>query len=362
MSGSAAALPIRVAAPPPRPRRFAGALRVMAIAALVVAVGLLVVLGIGITSPRLDAIAFPGGKRFAFSIVDDTDLTMLERVRPVYEILSKYKMRTTKSVWVLDPTNTEKVDTNRGETLSNPEYLAFVKDLQSRGFEIALHGVRGGSSDRADIILGLDTFKQALGGDPTMHINHSRNLDNVYWNRSRYSLAPYRWSAGMLMAEESFGHDPTSRHFWGDLVKERIRYIRQFTFQEVNLLKVNPSMPYRRPDTPYANLWFQTSNGANMDAFEKLLQPANLDQLEREGGVCLVYAHLGAGSFSRPSSLQRFEERIRDLTSRNGWFAPASEILDFLGSRPGWTGQLSSVERLRLETQFTVSRVIYGGG
>lgn len=314
--------------------------------------------GVGLTTSTPRPMTFPGGKRFAFSIVDDTDLTTLERIRPIYDILTRHRLRTTKSVWVL-PTGDTRNETNRGESLSDPAYLAFIKDLQNRGFEIALHGVRGGSSDRTDIIRGLEQFDRELGRGPTMHINHSRNLDNVYWDSTRYLLPLYRWPQN-LRRRESYGHDSGSAHFWGDLLQARVRYVRQFTFSEINLLKINPSMPYHRPDAPYVNLWFQTSNGANINAFEALLQPENLDQLEREGGVCLVYAHLGAGSFNQPGALERFEARIADVVSRNGWFAPASEILDHLSKQPGWTGVAGALESWRMETQFVVGRVTHG--
>jgi hypothetical protein len=166
----------------------------------------------------------------------------------------------------------------------------------------------------------------------------------------------------VAMRGGSSGHDPASEYFWGDLAKKHIRYVRQFTFQDINLLDVNPSLPYRRADTPYVNYWFQTSNGGNRDAFVKLLSSENLDRLARDHGVCLVYAHLGAGSFSANGRVNsQFEERIKDLASRNGWFVPASEILDYLTKQPGWTGEtIGFRERLQLETKFSVSRVLYG--
>ena len=69
-----------------------------------------------------------------------------------------------------------------------------------------------------------------------------------------------------------------------------------------------------------------------------------LDRLEREGGLCLVFAHMGAGSFNRGSGVDpRFEARIKDLASRNGWFAPASEILDYLQQQPGFEADLDFV-------------------
>jgi hypothetical protein len=87
--------------------------------------------------PPQRAIAFPR-KRFAFTIVDDTDMATLERIRPVYEVLHRYGLRTTKTVWVLDATETDH-PANAGDSLNDPGYRAFIQDLRSKGFEIALH-------------------------------------------------------------------------------------------------------------------------------------------------------------------------------------------------------------------------------
>jgi hypothetical protein len=261
---------------------------------------------------------FPDGKQFAFTIVDDTDLATLDRIRAVYETLSKYGLRTSKTVWVV-PTNDESNSTNLGDSLNDHAYRAYIKDLRARGFEIALHGVRGGSSRRDEIARGLEDFNREIGAYPSIHINHSRNRDNLYWDRFRFSDLPMRLAASVAMSARSTGHDPASEYFWFDLAKKHIRYVRQFTFQQINLLAVNPSLLYRRADTRYVNYWFQTPNGANRDAFVSLLSPENLDRLARDHGVSLVYSHLGGGSFSSDGRVDpRFEARIKDLVSRNG--------------------------------------------
>ena len=44
----------------------------------------------------------PDGKRFAFTVFDDTDSATLENVRGVYALLAELGFRTTKSCWVVD--------------------------------------------------------------------------------------------------------------------------------------------------------------------------------------------------------------------------------------------------------------------
>lgn len=310
--------------------------------------------------PEPRSITFPDGKRFAFTIVDDTDMATLERVKPLYDLLHQYGLRTTKTVWALESTELAH-SPNRGESLRDPAYRAFILDLKSKGFEIALHGVRGGSSPRRDIINGLEEFRSAFGQDPGIHVNHSLNRDNVYWGEHRWSFAPFRWAYASVGKHEFSGQDSASEYFWGDLVKEHVQYVNQFTYGDVNLLAVNPSMPYRLTDKPYVNYWFPTADGDNLDRFVDLLRAENLDRLEREGGVCLVYAHMGAGSFNRDGGADpRFEARLKDLASRNGWFAPASEILDYLRNQPGWRPELSFRETVRLEVLFLWNAILRG--
>jgi hypothetical protein len=323
-------------------------LRIAAVAAILFAIAFTWVL----YPPPERKLAFPDGKRFAFSIVDDTDMATLERNRPVYDLLHRYGLRTTKTVWVLDAMETDH-PANAGDSLSDPDYRAFIQDLHSKGFEIALHGVRGGSSDRADIAAGLQEFKRLFGTYPRMHVNHSMNRDNLYWGRDRWSFAPFRWLYALSKDDGFAGQEPKSRHFWGDLAQQHITYVNQFTFTDINLLNVTPSFPYHLHDKPLVNFWFPTANGSNRDQLALLLSKKNLDRLEREGGVCLVYAHLGAGSFNQGDGVDpRFEDRIRDLASRNGWFVPASDLLDYLSAQPGWTAEPSWREKVRLEILF----------
>ena len=42
---------------------------------------------------------FPGGARFAFTVMDDTDVATVDNVLPIYRLLESLGMRTTKTVW-----------------------------------------------------------------------------------------------------------------------------------------------------------------------------------------------------------------------------------------------------------------------
>jgi hypothetical protein len=304
-------------------------------------------------------LSFPSGKKFAFTIVDDTDMSTLERLQPLYEILERYGLRTTKTVWV-KASNNENHPANRGVSLSDPAYRQFIVGLQQRGFEIALHGVRGGDSMRQDTIDGIEEFKTILGAYPAMQVNHSINRENLYWGAQLYSTPISRMAARFAIRHPFDGHEPSSPYFWGDYAKQHIKFVRRFTLSDINLYSAVPSMPYHLDDKPFVNYWFPTANGNRILEFDELLKTENLDRLESEGGICIVYAHLGSGSFNRDGGATpdpRFEQRIKAVAARNGWFVPASTILEFLMTQQTWTGRIGWRDQLKLEAKSVIAQM-----
>src|SRR5512147_1237268 len=93
--------------------------------------------------------AWPQGKRFAFTIVDDTDRSTVENAGPIYNFLSEFGLRTTKTIWPLAPLGPP---CTGGQSLEDPEYRRWVLDLRDRGFEIALHGVSDETSTRERVL------------------------------------------------------------------------------------------------------------------------------------------------------------------------------------------------------------------
>ena len=90
---------------------------------------------------------WPQGKRFAFSIIDDTDVATVANVRPIYRLLERLGLRATKTVWPVSCPEGSRHFAG-SQTLDDPDYLDFVQDLQRRGFEIAFHGATMESSTR----------------------------------------------------------------------------------------------------------------------------------------------------------------------------------------------------------------------
>ena len=322
--------------------------RVLSIAALAVAtIGVVAVYVL--TAPHFTPLEFPEGKSFAFSIIDDTDGARTADIQPVYDLLDEAGLRTTKTVWVLPGTDTI-AWSNRGESLRDSTYRAFILDLRDAGFEIASHGARGGSSRREQILAAMEEFRAVIGYYPRTHVNHFENQDDVYWGGAKLAVPPYRWFYAMRPGTTRFeGHDPDSEWFWGDFLQRHVQYVVNFSFLDINLLNSNPAMPYHLPEKPYVNFWFHTVDGGDADRFNELLRPENLDQLEREGGVSIIYTHFSAG-FTRDGELDpTFRRRIQDVASRDGWFVPVGELLDFLRAH-GRGGEITLREKIRIET------------
>jgi hypothetical protein len=297
---------------------------------------------------------FPDNAEFAFSIFDDTDLSTVENVSPIYDLLDEIGMRTTKSVWPLASVAEAHVG---GASLQNPEYLAFVLGLKRKGFEIALHNVRNACSKRSEIAAGLDEFKRLIGHYPRVHTNHAGNHENLYWGPARFAtIAPFYRAMTSLHRRHSEGHIENSSYFWGDLCRQRIDYVRNFVFREINLERINPTMPYHDPRKPFVNMWFSSSDAHDHAAFCDLLSEANQDRLEEEHGTCIAYTHFACGFVNGGVVHPRVEYLLRRLARKRGWFVPVSSLLDFKRQQC-LAGSISSAELEAMEREWLFDRV-----
>ncbi|MBS1824086.1 MAG: hypothetical protein JST93_02080 [Acidobacteria bacterium] len=299
---------------------------------------------------------YPDGKAFAFTIVDDTDGSTLETIRPVYEHLHSLGLRTTKTVWIRPPATSDATADSEGDTLQRAEYREYVESLQASGFEIALHNVAGASSRREEIISGIDEFCRIFGHEPKIHIQHEKNRDNLYFDvaqdarrlpssfRSRPARAMHslvnRW-LGRSSAEgpQRFaccGEEPESEYFWGDVCQSRIKYVRSNVFlNDLNTIRRSPQMPFHLARTPFVNYWFDSSNGGDRERFDALLSERQVSRLARENGCSVLYTHFGRNFTEQTAGCRELNretrERLGNIASRgDGWFAPAGELLDRL--------------------------------
>jgi len=227
---------------------------------------------------------WPKKKEFAFTIIDDTDNSNINNIKPIYDYLASKNIKTTKTVWIY-PSR----DRYTGQTLQNNNYYKFIKLLKSDGFDIQLHNVGSGNFSRTEIIKGLDEFKQKLGKYPNMHINHCSNSDNLYWGHKRFGMILRKTMQIIEGSKKRFyGDEINSNYFWGDIAKEKIKFIRNRVFNGINTLKYDPKMPFREKRKIFSNYWFSSSDGHNLKQFNNLVTKSNIDKLKREKGLCIV--------------------------------------------------------------------------
>ncbi|ODS09752.1 hypothetical protein [Vibrio scophthalmi] len=187
---------------------------------------------------------WPNNKNFAFTIFDDTDNSTIGNTKVVYDYLIEKGLLTSKSVWVWKPRGGFK-----GDTLSDEGYLKWVNDLKEQGVEICLHNIGDGLFSRNEIEKGLEKFEIDIGYPPLIHCNHSGNKDSLYWWSNRFEF-PFSliYKALFFLKRKQMhprgGEHPESEYFWGDIAKEKIKYVRNFTFDDVNTIKIDPMMPY----------------------------------------------------------------------------------------------------------------------
>ena len=249
-----------------------------------------------------------------------------------------------------------------GATLQEPAYREFILNLKRKDFEIAFHNATSHSVPREHTLRALDRFREVIGHDPKVHCNHAGNEENIYWGAAR--LSSHLWRAVYRLAtigkaRRFYGHDPQSSLFWGDLCQERVSYVRNFVFREVNLLRVNPTLPYHDPARPYVNWWFSSTEAPDVRSFCMALSPEAQDRLEAEGGVCIIYTHLASG-FAKDGVLDApFVQCIERLAGRPGWFVPVGDLLDFLRGRKA-RGDIPPREHASMQRRWIMEKIRYG--
>jgi hypothetical protein len=306
-------------------------------------------------------VAWPQGHTFAFTVFDDTDDATVENVKPVYDLLASLGMRTTKSVWMCQE---ESTTTCHGSSCDNPAYLAWVLSLQQQGFEIGLHNVAPVTSHRERIRLALDRYQALFGMQPAVHTNHTGCLDGIYWGDARVS--GWRQPLYNLLTRGRFrevfrGHIEGDPLFWGDLCRERVRYVRNFVFDELNTLAVCPEMPYHDLTKPYVNFWFASTEGPRLHSFLQHFTTGNIDRLVAQGGLCIAYVHFACGFAPQGRVDPEFRKRLEYIASKDGWFAPVSEVLDYLRHGANRSERVISPGRLRqLEMHWLMGKLTKG--
>lgn len=303
---------------------------------------------------------WPDSKAFAFTIFDDPDSQTLEKSRVVYSFLADEGLRTTIGVWpnAADPSKAS----DCGETCANSDYVAWIRTLQRRGFEIGFHNATSHTSTREHTEAALDRFVELFGVAPVTMSNHYHAREAIYWGPDRLTGSNrllYNMLTRGANRNTSFGHRPADERFWGDLCKFRIRYVRNFVFGDINTLKMCPHMPYHDPTRPYVNYWYASSEGATITSCLDRLAEAEQDRLEEEGGACVMYVHFAHGFCENGKVHPRFKQLIRRLSRRRGWFVPVHTLLDYLSEQKK-DASITRLERRTLERRWLLHKMRFG--
>lgn len=303
---------------------------------------------------------WPHGHRFAFSIFDDTDGMTVQNGRPVYDLMTRLGLRVTKSVWPLGPQVPQTVG---GDSCEDPDYLSWVRELQAEGHEIGYHHTSDHSSSRGRTLDALDRFEDLFGHAPRIGADHAGNRETLSAGPDRLSgwrSVGYRVTQRVVQpGRPPFeGSVPGSRWFWADLCRDRIKYWRGLTFPRTDLDTLPVSMPFHDPRHPYVNMWFLSCDAPRLGDLLERLASRQLDRLERNGGVCVLYTHLGLGAATGDHVHPRLAQALEDLAGRDGWFPPVSELLDhMLTSADVADRVITDRARSRLETQWVIDRL-----
>jgi hypothetical protein len=301
---------------------------------------------------------FPGNRRFAFTICDDTDHGTVANLIPVYRFLAELGFRITKSIW---PLASEPYGHINGETLQDKAYLRFILWLKQEGFELSLHNVRNYHATREVILQGFEEFRDLLGTYPRLHCNHSSNRENIYWGDRRFSRRDISFAYNLATQYEWHnyfsGDDEESDFYWGDICRERISYVRNLVFPDINLDHINPTMPYHDATKRYVNYWFSSSDGRDVRRFCRMLSEPQQDRLVDEGGVCIMYTHFANG-FSMNGNLHpRFMHLMKRLSGMGGWYVPVSTLLDYLRLMRHGNVDIPAAELATMERRWLLSNL-----
>jgi len=97
------------------------------------------------------------------------------------------------------------------------------------------------------------------------------------FHKSRQHLLGSRHVSTVCALVQS-GHDASGRLYFegmilthlfsgGGLCSEKVDYVRNFVFREIDLDRVNPAMPYHDLAGPFVNHWFSSCMGGNANSF-----------------------------------------------------------------------------------------------
>lgn len=264
------------------------------------------------------------------AITDDPDNGTFEQFKTMYDVLASLHLPTTRAMWLFEPaesTGTPQLPISfYASLLTDAICLDYCKKLHASGFEICLHGASSGNNDRTHMLAAIQFIEQEIG-KLSVHICHSKNAENLYWDSKCTHSRIVSFLLRCYSKNTCFGEVEGSRYFWGDICREKINYIRFYRTRQVNTLAFNPSMPYHESYKPYVNYWFSATKGY----LPKLYTQENLDELCKANGASIAYQYMHK-YVNRDGVIDAgvLETLERIANDKRIYFRPASVLLDRL--------------------------------
>jgi len=284
---------------------------------------------------------YPNGHPFAFTLVHDADGAYSQRLSPLFDVFDDIGVKITATAFVFWAewadnghiwSKWRKTESKDDEFFA-PECVPLVDEIErefymrlaERGHEIGMHTPSETSSTRQDIVRAFEFFKQVFGHYPTVYVEHSASEkkdaqrsegsapESVYYNTDLLnSYAPWVW------LDDHWGVPHKSHPRFYDI---RAVNGSPFNKQATELYGINKA--FHR-----AGKWGEGDG----DGFLAWYSEENIDSLEKNRGLALVYTHLDKKWLDRGTRKMRgaIKDRLRYLASKNGWFVPAGTILDRL--------------------------------
>ena len=315
---------------------------------------------------------YPNGHRFAFTIIHDADDAYSERLAPLFRVFDKYGFKLSISVfafWNKDEANKFLYKNTpsdrlfyeaRAVPLEEKSEQDFYKKLASKGHEIGLHSASNLTDTREDTQRAFEYFRDVFGYYPKIYIEH-RDADNkeCVQNKgshpesnyyivdilNRYgpwvwiispSALPYegRGNYFNILDSSSLIFSDTALQYWGVLRE----FLKTGNFDlyngELYLTMIKGGTPfdtYALKKYGIIKAFRRTGRAeqANGEGFLKWYSKDNIDKLEKEGGIALVYTHMNSKWLDMKAREMRVEikERLKYIASKDVWLASAGEIL-----------------------------------
>jgi len=282
---------------------------------------------------------YPDGHDFAFTIIHDADSAYSRRLAPLMEVFDELGLKITVTVftfwaswakggdiwrrWHSSGDSDQEFFAPKAVPLIDEKERAFYQQLAARGHEIGMHSPSDTSDTREDVIRAFTYFKQVFGHYPTVYVEHSERSNKE--------------------AQYNEGANPQSMYYTTDLLNQYGCWISvggpgalpnaaHSQFYDVLAANGSPFSTFAAEHYGIVKGFVRTGKWkeANGEGFLRWYSEENIDTLEKNRGLALVYTHLNALWLAPETRKMResIQNRLRYLAAKDGWFVPAGKILD----------------------------------